>query len=82
MKLIFTKSSEKDILKIEKKLSIKIADKIKLLSNYPYGLSSEKLEGGKGYRIRIGDYRVVYTIDKGSKTITIIRIRHRKEVYR
>lgn len=82
MKLYFVKSAEKELLKLDKNLAKRILDKIHLLSNDPYGQNSQKLGGGKGYRIRIGDYRVVYTVDKSAKEITVVRIRHRRDVYR
>ncbi len=82
MKIVFSKSAEKEILSLDKSLGQRIFKKIGLLEDQPYGLDSQKLEGGKGYRIRIGDYRVVYTINKESKTITIIRIGHRREIYK
>lgn len=42
----------------------------------------EKLAGGEGYRVRVGDYRVLFTIDDVSKLISIYRIKHRREAYR
>lgn len=82
MKLYFVKSAEKELLKLDKNLAKRILERIYLLINNPYGQNSQKLGGGKGYRIRIGDYRVVYTVDKTAKEITVIRIRHRRDVYR
>lgn len=41
----------------------------------------KKLRGIEGYRLRVGDYRVLFTIDDGSKEVYIYRIKHRKEVY-
>ena len=47
----------------------------------PYGC--RKLEGGEGaFRIRIGDYRIIYTIDDTILIVAIERVRHRREVYR
>ena len=46
----------------------------------PRGTS--KLEGSDGYRIRIGDYRVVHIVDDREQTVDIIRVAHRREVYR
>ena len=82
MNISYLKSAEKEPLKLDKNLAKRILDKISLLGSNPYGQNSQKLGGGKGYRIRIGDYRVVYTVDKTSKSVTIVRIRHRREVYR
>ena len=82
MKISFVKSAEKELLNLDKNLAKRILDKINLLQDNPYGQNSQKLGGGKGYRIRIGDWRVIYTVDKTVKTITVIRIRHRRDVYR
>ncbi len=82
MKISFVKSAEKELLHLDKKLGQRILQKIGLLENNPFGQNSQKLEGGKGYRIRTGDYRVVYTINKEDQTIVIIKIGHRREIYR
>ncbi len=49
-------------------------------SPYPHGKNPKKLKGLAGYRLRIGDYRVLYTIEKS--TVKIYLIAHRKDVYR
>ena len=82
MKILFVKTAEKELLSLNKNLGQRIFQKISLLTNDPYGQNSQKLEGNKGYRIRIGDYRVVYTIDKENQTILIIKIGHRREIFR
>lgn len=82
MQLKFTKAAEKELVNIDKTISHRILEKTLQLQDNPYGLGSQKLEGGKGYRIRLGDYRVIYTIDKDSKTVIITKIGHRKEIYR
>lgn len=82
MKILFVKSAEKELLRLNKSLGQRIFQKISLLKNDPYGQNSQKLEVNKGYRIRIGDYRAVYTIDNKNKTILIIKIGHRREIYR
>lgn len=82
MKIFFEKSSEKELLSLEKPLRKRIFSKIGLLAENPFPFGSQKLEGGKGYRIRIGDYRVIYVVDKPQKVISILRIRHRRDVYR
>lgn len=82
MKISYTKSAEKELLKLDKNLAIRIHKKISLLGNNPYGYGSQKLEVEQGFRIRIGDYRVIYFIDKDKKEIVIIKIRNRKEAYK
>jgi len=53
------------------------------LSNDPYPSGVKKLIGSeRSYRIRIGDYRVVYEIIENKLILEIVRVRHRKDVYR
>ncbi len=82
MKLILLKSAQKDLDNLPDKIALPISNQINKLSNNPFGQNSKKLEGGKGYRIRIGDYRVVYTADKKNRVIYITKIGHRREIYR
>lgn len=82
MKIDFVKSAGKELGKLDKRLSKRLLEKIQKLSNDPYGQDSQKLAGGKGYRVRLGNYRIVYIIDKPNKLVTIIKIGHRREIYR
>lgn len=82
MKLVLLKNAQKELDRIEDLVAFKISQKILQLADNPYSLDSKKLEGGMGYRIRIGNYRVIYTIDKSRKTVCVIKVAHRREVYR
>jgi mRNA interferase RelE/StbE len=55
---------------------------IDTLADNPVPVGSKKLAGHDDYRIRIGDYRIVYAIDHHKRLILIARIAHRREVYR
>ena len=83
-KLVWYKAALKDCRFIPKDHLNRILQKVTALENNPQPFQSQKLEGGTGkeYRLRIGDYRVVYEIEGPSKTITIFAVRHRREVYR
>ena len=53
------------------------------LATEPLPQGSQKLSGSeRTYRIRVGDYRVIYEVFTGSRTVEIQRVRHRKDVYR
>ncbi len=52
------------------------------LSDEPRPPGALKLTGEEGYRIRIGDYRVLYRVDGASSTVFIYRVKHRREAYR
>lgn len=82
MKVILPRSVQKQLDTLEDSTVLRISKKLHELGKNPYGFDSQKLSGENGYRIRIGTYRVIYLIDKGSQTITIIKIAHRKEVYK
>lgn len=81
--IIYKKSSEKELLSLPREYALKIRKAINDLSDNPYPLGSKKLAGNTGaYRIRIGNYRVIYLIESGKATILVIKIAHRKEAYK
>lgn len=80
--VIIENRAQKEYKKISHPFVKNILSHISALEHNPRPFGSKKLTGSKdGYRIRIGDYRVLYTIDDGNKVVTIYRIRHRKEAY-
>ncbi|HEX9804623.1 MAG TPA: type II toxin-antitoxin system RelE/ParE family toxin [Candidatus Dojkabacteria bacterium] len=82
-KILFSKKVLKDIRKIPKPILIRIKERILSLQTDPRPNTSTKLSGQDNlYRIRINNYRVIYTIQDSIRIITIIKIAHRKKVYR
>lgn len=81
-KIEVKRSAEKELKKIPKKELIKIIDQIGSLANNPRPAGSKKLTNQEKYRIRIGNYRVLYYIEDEILTIFIIKVGHRKEIYR
>ena len=59
-----------------------VAEAINVLADDPRPPQSIKLEDIPGYRLRVGDYRVLYTIDDKAKLVTVYRVQHRRDVYR
>ena len=81
MKIIIPPRAEKELKKITKIDQIAIARKIRLIKESPVILNEEKLSGYKNiYRVRIGEYRIVYR--RTVKEIYIVLIGHRKDIYR
>lgn len=81
----FTKSAQKEFVKLSKKVQDKIVDSLQLLATNPFSelIKFKKIRGADNlFRIRIGDYRVVYEIKKNVLMIIVIKVGHRKEVYR
>jgi mRNA interferase RelE/StbE len=82
-KIIWKHSAEKDLRRIDKQHISRIVKPVADLSNNPSPSKHRKLLGTEvSYRIRIGNYRVVYQIDTKEKLIIIYHIRHRKDIYR
>lgn len=81
--VIIETKAQKDFLKLSPPHDSTIKKGISGLEKDPRQHGSKKLVGIKdGYRLRIGDYRILYTIDDHQKIVTVYRIRHRREVYR
>ena len=80
--LLLKKSAERELRKTPKADLLRITQRIKELAAIPRPSGNEKLAGQNSYRIRQGDYRVVYTVDDDQRLIEIIKIGHRREVYR
>ncbi|MCX5725549.1 MAG: type II toxin-antitoxin system RelE/ParE family toxin [Nitrospirae bacterium] len=80
--LFLKKSAERDLRKIPQTDLQRIIQRIKELAATPRPSSSEKLAGQDSYRIRQGDYRTVYTVDDDRQLIEIVKIGHRREIYR
>lgn len=81
-KIFFKKSVEKDLQGIPKSDLRRILSKIEQLQNNPRPEGSEKLSGQERYRIRQGNYRVVYSIQDNELTIWVVKVGHRREIYR
>jgi mRNA interferase RelE/StbE len=76
------KSAVKELEDIQKKELQKIIEKIQSLSSHPRPQGSQKLSQKEQYRIRQGDDRVVYSIDDDNFEVHIIKVGHRREIYR
>jgi mRNA interferase RelE/StbE len=85
IQLFFTAQAEKQLAKLDKNTRLRIIAALdRLREAYPVG-DIRKMQGYDDlWRLRVGDYRIVMQIDlvTASITITVIRIGHRKEVYR
>jgi mRNA interferase RelE/StbE len=81
----FKKSALKELERLPAKVQQKIIDALQLLAINPYTelLQIKKLKGADGlFRFRIQDYRVIYLLEDKTVKVTVIKIGHRKEVYR
>lgn len=76
-------SARKELKKLTKAAIPKITVAVEALAKNPHPTGSRKLRGSEHtYRFRVGDYRVVYSVYSNILTIEIVRIGHRKDIYR
>lgn len=81
--VILKPSIERDLKGFPKSMVERIWERIEDLKNDPFPRQSIKLAGSdQFYRIRVGDYRIVYAVNTVRKQITIHYIRHRRDIYR
>ena len=75
-------SAEKELQRLPKKTIARVVLRLEQLALTPRPAGRKKLKGGdKEWRIRVGDYRVVYVVDDAARTIDVTRIAHRRDVY-
>ena len=81
--IVVTRSAEKELSKLNRITRARIGNAIDQLRLSPRPRGSEKIAGSENQRrIRVGDFRVIYTIDDRVVTITVIRVGNRRDVYR
>ena len=78
----FTNSARKELYKLPKQDSLDIVKTISKLSKNPRKGKVRPMVGVKSWRLRVSDYRVIYDISDKELKILIIRVRHRKDVYK
>ena len=72
----------KQIMKLDKKVIPLIKTAIASLAHNPRPHGYKKLKGEDAYRIRVGNYRVIYEIDNGKIIVTVVSVGHRKDIYK
>ena len=80
-RIVIKKSAAKEIERIEKKDRIRIIEKIRSLASDPRQFGSKKLSGQEKYRIRQGNYRILYQIVDDELIINVVKVGHRRDTY-
>lgn len=75
-------SAVKELRALQERDRARIVERIQALSQDPRPRGCEKLTDGARYRVRQGTFRVLYEVDDGERTVTIVKIGHRRHVYR
>lgn len=81
-KVSIKKSAAKEIEAIQYQDRLRVIEKIRGLSEDPRPLGSQKLSGQEKYRVRKGNYRILYQIYEGELVVEVVKVGHRRAVYR
>lgn len=80
--ILILRSAQKELAELPSEIFIRIRDAIQALEEEPRPSGCVKLSGREAWRIRIGNYRIIYEIDDAQKKLTVIHVGHRRDVYR
>lgn len=81
-RILITASAEKEMDILPKDVHKRVCAKILSLKDDPRPPGSRKLHGTEGYRVRVGDYRILYAIADADLSATVYSVAHRREAYR
>ena len=79
--ITWTEKAYEQLNKLDGMIAHRILKKLDELSQDPFSKDIRRLKGERAYRMRIGDYRVIFDIDKNKLIILILRVGHRKKIY-
>ena len=82
MKIYLSSKADKQLRHLPRQMYKFIMTKIEKLGKDQFPVGSKKLESRLGWRIRIGDYRILYTVNQKKKELTILSVSHRNDAYR
>lgn len=77
--VLIERYAQKQIMRLDKKAIPVIKSAIASLADNPRPKGYKKLKGEDAYRIRVGDYRVIYEIDDGKIIVTVVSVGHKKK---
>ena len=81
--VVVERAAEKDLKRLSAEIRSRVAITLRALAENPRPPGSRKLAGTKhDWRVRVGDYRIIYEIADVIRIVRVQRIRHRREVYR
>lgn len=81
--IVLERTAEKDLRRLSDEVHDRVIEGISVLATDPRPPGSKKLAGSKSnWRIRVGDYRVLYEIADMVRVVRVYRVRHRRDVYR
>ena len=80
--LTYKPTAERELARLPRTILQRVDVAITALSEMPRPMGCVKLTGVEAYRVRVGDYRIVFTIDDQQQEVCIQAVRHRRDIYR
>ena len=80
--VILKRQAEKELDRLPTQIHSRIVHHLLALETDPRPPGNQKLQGHDGYRLRVGDYRILYTVEDANRRVEVHAIGHRREVYR
>lgn len=78
-----TRRAAKELRKLDAPVRVRIIGALQLLGNNPHPPTAKALSGHAGYfRVRVGDYRIVYTVENERLLVLVLSLGHRGDIYR
>lgn len=81
-RLLLLPRAQKELARLPIETYERLRNAIRSLAEEPRPLGCRKLSGRQGWRIRVGDFRVIFEIEDAVKTVTVLHVGHRRDVYR
>lgn len=81
-RVVISNNAERQLQRIQQPTLRRLKAAILALADEPRPNGTKALQGEDAYRVRVGDYRIVYVIEDTVLTVTVVRVAHRREVYR
>lgn len=81
-KVLIRRRAQKELAQLSRDDYERTKESIGNLSDNPRPPGCKKLTGRDGWRIRVGDYRVIYEIDDAGQTVTVLHVGHRRDIYK
>lgn len=80
--IAFERTAERELLALQKAVRERILKALHRLAPDPFAAANVKALKGGGYRLRVGDYRVLFTVETEVLLVLVVKVGHRREVYR
>ena len=80
--LTFDKRVLKDLAHLANEIQNRILERLESLTQDPFAHGTIKLKGETAYRVRVGDYRIVFDIDTENRIVTVLAVDHRSNIYK